>query len=437
MSSNHHLIKEAAKYFGAPAFSNLMQQMIERYRGLGRIGGSVKLTNPSPETLKAVGGVLGKDLTGKKEVTVSLTTFDQAIQETRFAGVTLFEILNHLAGGNLTTKSEESQQEIEARSQLLAKLQDKYLHQNVQEFLSDVLDQDTRTHPLIKRAHSRPTFCEEFEDVLSAISQLPTDNHQDFQRLPIWATKITGDPHAFDANTNRGKLLLAALEFLYTYHNPDTDVPEGYDLLEQFGIVRDDLLNFVTCVGLIAETENGPHSVWVEAAKNNTVMNVPLRELAKITKIYPKHNNKVYVLENPGVFSAIADAIPDAPPLVCIHGQPRTATWMLLERITKEIEILYSGDFDPEGILIAQRICQRYQNARPWRYTVEDYHKCMSEVIVSEKRLLQLQQVEHRDLASVSRMIGSAKRAGYQEQLLDEMVREIEIGKLKSPAPLI
>lgn len=421
MSSNHHLIKEAAKYFGAPAFSTLMQQMTERYRGLGRIGGSVKLTNPSPETLRAIGGVLGKDLTGKKEVTVSLANFDQAIQETRFAGVTLYEILNHLAGGNLTTKSEESQQEIETRRELLAELQYKYPHQNVQDFLSDVLDQDTRTHPLLKRGFSRPTFWEEFEDVIRAISQLPTDNQQDFQRLPIWATKITGDPHAFDTNTNQGKLLLAALEFLYTYNNPDTDIPEGYDLLEHFGVVRDDLLNFVTCVGLIAETEDGPHPVWVEAAKNNTVMNVPLRELAKITKIYPKQGNKVYVLENPGVFSAIADAIPDTPPLVCIHGQPRTATWMLLDRMTKYTEILYSGDFDPEGILIAQRICQRYQNAKPWRYTVEDYHKCMSDVTISDKRLGQLGQVTQNDLLRVSRAIIGTKKAGYQEHLVEEI----------------
>lgn len=426
MSSNHHLIKEAAKYFGAPAFSNLMQQMTERYRGLGRIGGSVKLTNPSPETLRAIGGVLGKDLTGKKEVTVSLTKFDQAIQETRFAGVTLYDILNHLAGGNLTTKSEEYQQEIEDRKDKLFQLQDKYPHKNVQDFLSDILDQDTRTHPLITRAYSRPTFWEEFEDVLRAISQLPTDNHQDFQRLPIWATKITGDPHAFDANTNRGKLLLAALEFLYTYHNPDTDIPEGYDLLEHFCIVRDDLLNFVTCVGLIAETEDGPHPVWVEAANNNTVMNVPLRELAKITKIYPKQGNKVYVLENPGVFSAIADALPGTPPLVCIHGQPRTATWMLLDRITKETEILYSGDFDPEGILIAQRICQRYRNAKPWRYTVEDYQKCMSDIAIPEKRLRQLRQITCKELVKVSKLVIGTGKAGYQEQLVEEMIRELD-----------
>ncbi|MTI94353.1 MAG: TIGR02679 family protein [Firmicutes bacterium] len=426
----NNLLKEAVAYFSDPAFARLMGLMAKRYQGLGRIGGTVKLNNPKPEVRQAIGGVLGRDLTGQTDITVSLTEFDQAIQQTRFAGISLLDILTARAGGQLFTNQEKHQQVVQRREELLYSLKEQFKRPNAQEFINQLLEPNGKVHPTIKRALKRDSFQDELRAVLGALENLPRDSNKEFQRLPVWATSITGDPHAFDTQTNQGKLLLAALENLYHLDSDTAPELSGNNLLEHFGIVPDDLLNFVTCLGLIGETKNGPHPVWTEAAKVGTVLNVPLRELSGITKIYPAVSQlkKVFVMENPGVFSAIADALADqTPPIVCIHGQPRTAVWMLLDRlVAADAEILYSGDFDPEGILIAQRICHRFPNhAKPWRYSQVDYQKSVSAITLSPKRLAQLKQVKIEDLKPLAAAVAVTKKAGYQEKILEKLVGDI------------
>jgi hypothetical protein len=53
--------------------------------------------------------------------------------------------------------------------------------------------------------------------------------------------------------------------------------------------------------------------------------------------------------------------------------------------------IYYSGDFDPEGLLIADRLCARYgEQLRLWRYTPQDYEKAISAKVLNVVRLKKL-----------------------------------------------
>ena len=46
---------------------------------------------------------------------------------------------------------------------------------------------------------------------------------------------------------------------------------------------------------------------------------------------------------------------------MCMNGQPRLAGLMVLDLLAKSgTEVYYSGDLDPEGILIAQKLSQYY-----------------------------------------------------------------------------
>ena len=65
----------------------------------------------------------------------------------------------------------------------------------------------------------------------------------------------------------------------------------------------------------------------------------------------------------------------------------------------------YAGDMDPEGLLIAQRLRDRYPLFRLWRYSFDDYLKSKSQNKCSKRRL---------------------KILDYQENIIQEYINDIE-----------
>ena len=165
--------------------------------------------------------------------------------------------------------------------------------------------------------------------VCKAFTSLPSEG--EFERLPFFSQRITGNPHYFDSNGPEEKILLHWMYVDQVLHgNTDGVMPktagEKNDLLAEYGIMKDDLWNFVTCQGLLAANGNGVHPVWQAAVSTKTVMNVPMKELTKIERIWPATGTKVWIVENSGVCSTLMDAIQDAP-IVCTHGQLRS-NWL-------------------------------------------------------------------------------------------------------------
>lgn len=68
---------------------------------------------------------------------------------------------------------------------------------------------------------------------------------------------------------------------------------------------------------------------------------------------------QIYLLENPAVFSIFIKKYPKCA-AVCVNGQPQLSTLVLLDFLQENYTFYYQGDFDPEGLLIAQRLKERY-----------------------------------------------------------------------------
>ncbi|MBM7854198.1 uncharacterized protein (TIGR02679 family) [Desulfohalotomaculum tongense] len=283
--------------------------------------------------------------------------------------------------------------------------------------------------------------------MLSAIDQLPcvqeTDNSFRYQRLPLFASKIAKDPHGFDLNTEQGRFLISALQFLRSHQEKNykpSSVPsaeEITDLLAYFGIIRDDLLNFTTCISILGceEGKTEPAPVWESACRDGVVLNVPLREVVKMAAYKPAGSSKkVFVLENSGVFSAILDCFTGltAPPLICTHGQLKLAALIMLDKLVENgATIYYSGDFDPEGLQMAQRLVDRYADKLVlWHYTADDYKRCLSDVVISETRLKKLDAITAEELKPIKEEIKRQKKAGYQEYLIEKLVKECQVPNL-------
>src|SRR5699024_9472980 len=140
---------------------------------------------------------------------------------------------------------------------------------------SDLIDhlhmQNKEGRWILQFAEKNPEIYERYLVTLDrAIQSLP----QKVERLPMFSQRVTGDPHAFDLQTDLGRMLIHLFVFLQSEEDDQligkvpTSTEEINNVLERFHIYRDDLLNFVTCANLMAETLVGKHPVWEAAVRS-------------------------------------------------------------------------------------------------------------------------------------------------------------------------
>jgi uncharacterized protein (TIGR02679 family) len=158
-------------------------------------------------------------------------------------------------------------------------------------------------------------------------------------------------------------------------------------------------------------------------------------DLIKFLSISPAHGKRVYVVENPAVFSAILDEFEGAsniPAVVCTSDNLRVSAYRLFDLLVETndmVEIWYSGDFDPEGFGILNRLSNRYpQNITPWRYEVADYERSLPRKRVgSERRLQIMEKVELPQIGKTINAVRKEKRAGYQEPLIPLLIEDLKL----------
>jgi uncharacterized protein (TIGR02679 family) len=221
------------------------------------------------------------------------------------------------------------------------------------------------------------------------------------------------------------------------------EVKDSQDRAEVYyraGILIDEISNYVTVVGLQAFKKDVPDPVWQAAYENVQALQVPLLNLSFIDEI-KSPTGDVFVVENPGVFASLLDlwnkqifeknikkisdprACRIIPSLICTFGQPRLSAFVLMDLLVRSgTQMYYSGDFDPEGLMIADRLYRRYSGKlKLWHYTVKDYKKCLSHKTISEKRLAMLKNITCPDLVPVVDLMAHIKKAGYQEMIIEEL----------------
>lgn len=422
--------EEAVHFFKSDAvYDKLFRLFRKKYESLGRIGGTVPVTVFSDADLQTLGDFFGKPGAAVARLgTISLMKFEAQLQETRFDGIGLFDLLEAYFGEVIVSKKIQQQQREEQLVDQLSRYREAY--PALAFWLEYVEAQPGAVRWFIQLVVEKPEEAERFVQVLTrAVSSLPGEA----ERLPMFSQRITGDPHAFDLQTDLGRLWIHVLAVaqarqLQTAVLQPVSTEEINELLQYFHLYRDDLLNFVTCANLLAETEVGqPHPVWEAAVAMRTVRIVPLREIVHLATVQPAGDSVVFVVENSGVCSAILDQVPEVP-IVCTNGQFTLASWLLLEKLIASGSVMYyAGDFDPEGLLIADRLVARFgaDTVKLWQMDVAAYRISKSQKSLSAERLEKLQGVQHPELLEVAEKMRQLEMAGYQEALVTKMVADI------------
>lgn len=456
---NKALLAEAVAYFRQQGFTRLLDSMLRKYQSLGRWAGSVKLVNIAPEEQEALSTFFRRDLRRKNSTTILLEDFAESLAQTKFAGIQVVAILEGLTGDVVLTRTQELEARDRRRTEYFAKLRSLFPHSFCQQWLTAIekSSEGTRSVQIAYEKDSAQLF-QQMNLVLAALAELDDIRGKGksidyFERLPVFALRITKNPHGFDLDSEAGKLLINALSILRDL-NGDSIVITGKnaadkngraavlsgsealnELFYDYGLLRDDLWNFVTCSGLVAKNKEGKElSVWVAASQHNSVLNVPLREVVKVQEIYPasrEQGNIVYVVENPAVFSALLDEAERNdrayPPLLCTHGQFKLSALLLMDKLVASGAVIYySGDFDPEGVLMAESLLNRYPGSvTPWHYSKETYLFSRPEKELSVMRLKKLEGVQSPELFSVKTEILKSSKAGYQEGIIPLLWRDI------------
>ena len=135
-----------------------------------------------------------------------------------------------------------------------------------------------------------------------------------------------------------------------------------------------------------------------------------------------------YVVENEMVFSFLVKCFKETKvTILCTSGQLSGAAQRLIRMLCENgTEIYYSGDMDPEGIGIAERLWRKYpQNIHIWRMAQQDYFDGLSGEEIEEWRMKKLQNITHPVLRETSYKIQNNGKASYQENLLEKLAQDI------------
>ena len=239
--------------------------------------------------------------------------------------------------------------------------------------------------------------------------------------LAFFAAKITGNPHAFDAETSEGKILYQIIEIDLESRNQqieDSKLFPAYKKQKSYllaGILINDISNYAMLYHVQALKKDGTLHGGIEGFfREKDILQLSLNVIARLSQIRCR-DNEIYIVENPSVFAMICEE----KSCMCMNGQPRLSCLMVLELLARSgTHVFYSGDLDPEGMLIAQKLSWFYPGRFTyWHMAEEDYKACQSQETLSERRLKMLEKITDERLLPVVNNMVRCRKAGYQENL--------------------
>lgn len=396
-------------------WDRVLKGFLEKYSSYGYFGGKVILRSLSREDVETLEGFFGKSFHGQKSVTVSAENFQKALAKSRFADILPERLLELYFHEKPKGKKEIRQEEEKKQVEILQELKEYCLGTPAEKQL-EVIKELLNT--------SRNKGMEEWRRLLflcaRMVNALPC-HRGEYRYLAVFAAQLTGNPHAFDDGTFQGKLLHQLVKALS--EKEEKAVPGIFPIFEkqqeylQAGILLDDMSNYTTLYGVQGWKQNGELHLGLEGFfKEKEMVQVPLNVLVNLDKLKCMENT-LYIVENPSVFSMLTSEKAGKISCMCMNGQPRLSSLIALQLLEKAGTIIYyGGDFDPEGLMIAQKLALFYQGEfHYWHMGLSDYEQCKSREIISESRLRMLEKITDERLKPVVERMKIEKVAGYQE----------------------
>ena len=403
-------------------YKKIFLEVYNKYKKYGKITGSFTLKAVNTQERQILSNFDSKVwVQGKAKIKCSIVRdlFNRKLKEYSFE-----ELLVKVVGKELKTnkevKDEEKEQEEKFYNDILKASDDGVGKQ----WFIEILDKKKYGYNIIVRKYkSEIRNLKELKRkiilTINSLNKLPYLNNA-YENIAVFSAVNTKDSHFFDSDKFTGRLFIKAISFILNKDEPK-DINEINELYYEVGILKDEISNHTTIYGLNAFNMD---SSEVKAVNSFNLWKEPLQiSISNLLKIdyFEAINNTVFIFENPAVFHKILKVNGDNISLICTSGQLNLSSYILLNKIRNLKNIYYAGDFDPEGLMIAYKIKKRYkEKVKFLNYTRESYINTMSNNIIEEKSMSQLNKINCSELDEVINELRINKRAAYQELLIDE-----------------
>lgn len=421
--------KSAINYYkNSSAYRKMCKDLMMKYKRYGRLTGRISLKDYTDKQKIKIADFVGEsvaDLGSKNDVSVA--KIKSAHLDAKYGDYDLAYLASEVTGIGLSVDSDGSKPSKEAIKETIRD----EIRQLLSAVRSDVLDE------IMDKIYYENKYKEislgdiyflgnAIEKINQRAGQFDGVNFDNYIYLAVFAAEITSNPYEFDEGTVLGDWLFRILALTYGDKPAGMSYMEYRDrVFEHYGILLDDIFHFLSVSHMLARSNGEVNSVWSASCRNQVSWKAPLKHILKMDLIYPELGDALILVENASVFY-ILSAMFNSLPIVCFHGKLRKSIWTFMDKLSKDAKVYYAGDFDPEGLKMADDLKQAYGDMIDLSLMRMKYYEgSKPRTKIKPANLDILDKIRDEKLKEVAEAIKDTKLVGHQYNLIEMYVEHI------------
>lgn len=248
------VLEEAVQYFRSNhGYYRLLKGIRNKYVSYGEMKGNVVITNPTKVERQALSGLMKKDYSKNKTITINIMKLQNQLQHTKFSGVNLKAIIHtYFKEGIITNKDSKKKYRKE-----LEEFFKTILEQNkgtyIYPYLEEIIENKDHIYYNLKKYYNKEKDLLEkaLKDACIGINHLPKKN----VRIPVFASNTINNPHGYDKKNLCGKIFIMLLSYIHNIQIPKNS-EDLSELYYKNHLLVDDVSNMVLCRNMEGFTED-------------------------------------------------------------------------------------------------------------------------------------------------------------------------------------
>lgn len=406
-------MNELVNYFKErKGFNRLFIELKNKYVSLGRYSGSITLKNITELESEHLSNFFGVRIKANTNFKTSFKEITKKLLETKYKDFNWEELLNNYFEEKILTKLDTKNINNYNEEVFFKEIIDENSNNKYISYLKEIIDSKNDIYRLLKqRYNSNKT---KLKSDLNNILLLLNNIKEEPITLPVFSS-LTGNPHFLDFNLPTSNLFFRILSFIKNVEYPNENI-DKIELLSDINVYIDSLSNYVITYKLVG---NKLLDIFEE---NKQVLNLNLDNIMNLDKVDTKEKT-VFIFENPSILNTLKYL--DVP-IVITSGMPNLALYQLLKKLEESgNKLYYNGDFDPEGLLIASKLKDRFPNLNLFCYDKYDID-LVSKTELNDSRLKKLDNINIKELDLVKESLIKYKLSIYQESNIERIKDFIE-----------
>ena len=406
------------KYFKEQkGFDRFINELHKKYKSLSKFSGTISLKKLTKEEVKVLSKLFGKKLKENENFAISISKFIKIMENSKYEDFDIKTLVSEYLDIKLITNKEKRNKVRNKEEEFYLKIINNKTDIG-NKWLKEVIEKRLSPYQIIHKRYNKDkkSLNIELQNIINLINNLPNEKIL----ISIYSSIYTKDPHYLDLDNNHSSLFLHALSFLDNNKYP-TSREDKILLLSKYNIEVDILSNYTITYNLISNKE------YINmATKDKEPLLLNIKNILT-TEFLDTKNKKVFIFENPSILNEVISKNIDATVIIS-GGFSNTSVYLILNKlIDNNNKLFYNGDFDPEGLLIAENFKKKYKdNLELFCYTKKDYMTCISENKISTKRLNKLSKINNDKLQEIKELLIKNKVSAYQENNKERLIEFIK-----------